>query len=44
MKYDILYNPVRKLYCVWATCGNTSQIVKTFKTETAAKRWIASKG
>jgi hypothetical protein len=44
MKYEITFNPVRKLYCIWACGTHGAELVKTFKTENAAKRWIASKG
>lgn len=44
MKHEITFNPVRKLYCIWACDAHGAELVKTFKTESAAKRWIASKG
>jgi len=44
MKYEVIFNPVRKLYCVWGVGTRGAELVKTFKTESAAKRWIVSKG
>ena len=44
MKYEVTFNPVRKLYCIWACGAHGAELVKTFKTESAAKRWITSKG
>lgn len=38
--YSISFNPVRSLWLVWKTIGNTSTVVKSFKTEGAAKRWV----
>ena len=44
MRYEITFNPVRKLFCIWA-CGNQgAELVKTFKTENAARRWINGRG
>lgn len=42
MKYSIIFNRVRAEYQVWATRGNTSEIVKRFKTAGAAARWVAA--
>lgn len=42
MKYAIIFNHVRAEYQVWATRGNTSEIVKRFKTAAAAERWVAA--
>lgn len=37
--YQINYNPARKVWMVWKITGNTAEVVKTFKTEAAAKRF-----
>ena len=42
MKYAIIFNHARAEYQVWATRGNTSEIVKRFKTAAAAERWVAA--
>lgn len=39
MKYTYNYNPVRKVWTVWSKCGNTWETIKSFKTETAAKKF-----
>lgn len=39
--YDISYNPVRKIWTIWKTCGMNSTMVKTFKTQAGAERWVA---
>lgn len=41
MKYDIIFNRTRNLFMVWRTIGNNSEVVKTFKTQAAAEKWIA---
>ena len=41
MKYDIYYNHVTDMWMVWEIMGNTQTVVKRFKTEKAAKNWIA---
>lgn len=38
--YSITYNRARNIFMVWRTVGNNSEVVKTFKTENAAKKWI----
>lgn len=44
MKYDINYNPVRKLWTVWRIHKFGAEIVKAFKTEAAARRWVERQG
>lgn len=44
MKYQMNYNPCRKIWTVWCITDNNAEIVKTFKTETAAKKWIEKQG
>lgn len=40
MKYDVQYNPSRKVWMVWRIYANGSaEVVKTFKTETGARNW-----
>ena len=43
MKYDIHYNRITNMWVVWKITdnGNTQEVVKRFKTEKAAKNWIA---
>ena len=41
MKYEILCHPITKVWEVWETRGYTSEIVKRFKTQAAAERWVA---
>ena len=40
MKYELQYNPARKVWVVWRIAGSTAEIIKAFKTETAAKKYI----
>lgn len=45
MKYDVTYNRARNLWMVWRVWNNgNAEVVKTFKTETGARKWIAAKG
>jgi len=41
--YTISFNPARKIWMVWKIIGNTSEVVKTFKTETAARKYVHGK-
>lgn len=43
MRYDIHYNHITNIWVVWEITdgGNTQTVVKRFKTEKAAKNWIA---
>ncbi len=42
MKYTTNYNPSLNLWMVWREWWDGSaEVVKTFKTEKAAKNWIA---
>lgn len=44
MKYEVQYNPARKIWVVWKIYTNGAEIVKTFKTENAARKYIAGRG
>lgn len=44
MKYQVQYNPVAKLYVVWAVYTYGAEAVKHFKTEAGARRWIEKQG
>lgn len=41
--YTVSFNPARKIWMVWKTVGNTCEVVKTFKTEAAARKYVQSK-
>ena len=41
MMYTVFFNRPRAEWQVWKQCGNTAEIVKRFKTEKAARAWIA---
>lgn len=44
MRYQKIYNRARNVWMVWRIVGTSSEVVKTFKTEQAADRWIAKQG
>lgn len=44
MKYDIIFNPARKIWMVWKSSPFGGEVVKTFKTEAAARRWVERQG
>ena len=44
MKYEIIFNRARKVWTVWKVIGYNAETVKSFKTEQAAKNWIARQG
>lgn len=44
MSYQIMYNRVRNVWTVWRVIGQNAEIVKTFKSEASAQRWIAKQG
>lgn len=40
MTYTYTYNPARKIWMVWGSCGGYgAEVVKTFKTEAAAAKY-----
>lgn len=42
MTYQVQYNRARNVWVVWRISGNgNAEIVKTFKTESAATKWAA---
>ena len=41
--YEIYFNPVLKLYQIWRLDKFGGEVVKVFKAETAAKKWITKK-
>lgn len=41
MKYEMNYNPARKIWVIWEICGCNAQVVKTFKTQAGATSWLA---
>ena len=44
MKYEVQYNPARKVWMVWKVYPNgNASVVKTFKTETGARKWAAAR-
>lgn len=43
MTYTVFYNRARGEWQVWEQRGNTAEIVKRFKTEKAARAWIAKR-
>ena len=44
MKYQITYNSAHKVWAVWRVIGQNAEVVKTFKTEASAQRWIEKQG
>ena len=44
MKYQITYNGARKVWMVWCVIGQNAEVVKTFKSEVSAQRWIEKQG
>jgi len=44
MKYEMQYNPARKVWVIWKINAYGAEVVKTFKTKTAAKKYIAGRG
>jgi hypothetical protein len=40
MKYEVTYNKVKNVWCVWSVGKYGAEIVKTFKRESAAREWI----
>ena len=42
--YSITYNKARNEWMVWKQKNNDYTVVKRFKTEQAAKRWIEKQG
>jgi len=44
MKYEVQYNPARKVWMIWKVCGYNAEVVKTFKTETSARKWVEKQG
>ena len=43
MRYEKIYFARLKVWEIWETRGNTSELIKRFKTEQAADRWLARK-
>jgi hypothetical protein len=41
MKYEIQFHPLSKTWKVWRIWNNGAEIVKSFKSEAAARSWIA---
>lgn len=43
MQYDIHYNHLTNTWVIWAITDNgaTQYIIKRFKTEAAARKWVA---
>lgn len=40
MKYEVVFNKARNLWMVWRIARNgNAEVVKTFKTETSARKW-----
>ena len=40
MRYEVQYNPCRKVWQVWQVSAMGAEVVKVFKTEKAAQSWI----
>ena len=42
MKYEITFNRARKVWMVWRVSANGSaEVVKSFKTQSGAEKWVA---
>ena len=42
MKYQIQFNPARKMWIVWRVSLNGSaEVIKNFKTQSGAEKWVA---
>lgn len=44
MKYSINYNRARNIWMVWRLGTYGGEVVKTFKTEQGAIKWVSKQG